>query len=73
MLQSLSNLNQAGGGIPFMAKGGIPKYQSGGIPSVSINTELFDLIKNLPHPSVAVENIIDAVSRNVEVKNKANI
>lgn len=73
MLQSLSNLNQAGGGIPFMAKGGIPKYQSGGIPSVSINTELFDLIKNLPHPIVAVENIIDAVSRNVEVKNKANI
>ena len=77
MLQGLSNLNVAGGGIPFMKHGGIPEFQSGGIPVLNdqfnnVNM-MMNAIKNLPHPVVAVQDIIEAIGKLTEVKNKANI
>ena len=82
MLRNLSNLNMAGGGIPFMERGGIvPQYTNGGLPAMSVGTaarsqqeyaEMFlEFVKNMPSPVVGVQEILTGTERVVRVQESA--
>ena len=77
MLKGLSNLNQLGGGIPFMANGGIPKFQSGGVAisndKFSQQNDIVNMFRNMPRPVVAVQHIIEAIGTLTDVESKANV
>jgi len=77
MLKGLSNLNQLGGGIPFMKGGGIPEFQSGGVAlandSFSQNNSLSNMLKNMPRPVVIVQDIVEATERLSSVEDRANV
>ena len=77
MLQGLSNLNQLGGGIPFMERGGVPEFQSGGIAITndrfSQRNNIANLFKNMPRPVVVVQDIIEATGKLTDVEHRASV
>lgn len=77
MLKNLSNLNQLGGGIPFMKNGGIPEFQSGGVAldndRFSQSNNLVNVLRNMPRPVVAVQHILEAIGKLTSVENEASV
>jgi len=83
MLQSLSNLNQLGGGIDFFKHGGLKHLADGGIASrsmtvpineqISSNDAIREFVLNMPRPVVVVQDINEAQGSVVEVETRAVI